>query len=209
MSTDPRAARTRHLLVEAALGLSGSSGAQLSASSIARAAGVNRSSFYAHFDSVEALVCELLDTSLAGIAEHGRSARATADAPSDTAGRRDLRALVEHVEEHRHVYVTVLGTESGAVARAHLARVLQARFADSFERYGALAIVDPPTVQAAATGVGHAVAALLADWLLGTLECTEERLTDHLVATLPPWTRRLRTPDADTRSTSPIPGGHP
>lgn len=195
--------------MEAALGLSGISGTQLNASSIARAAGVNRSSFYAHFDSLEALVCELLDTTLAGIAELGWSTRAAADGSPDEAGRHDLHALVKHVHEHRRVYVAVLGAEAGAVARVHLARVLQTRFADSFVRYGALDIVDPTTVQATATGVGHAVAALLADWIVGALDCTEERLTDHLVASIPPWTRRLRTPGAGTRSASPTPGGHP
>jgi AcrR family transcriptional regulator len=199
---DPRAGRTRRRVFDAVLALAGEGAGQgaepgtgqrkagLTISAVSRLAGVNRSSFYAHFDSLEDVACQLLDDSLAQITEIGWHERARAGA--DAAGHRDLLALVGHVAAQRGLYLAVLGAEeSAAHAQAHLARVLRDRFASAFVHYGARSVTDDGAVTAAAVSVGASTAALLAGWLRGEFECSQRELADRILDAFPEWTRHL------------------
>ncbi|WGL53352.1 TetR/AcrR family transcriptional regulator [Nocardioides sp. BP30] len=196
---DPRAERTRRQIRDAVVALAGSGAEPITVSAVARAAGVNRSSFYAHFDSLEDVACSMLDESLAEIADLGWRERATPGADRGAQGRRDLLALVGHVSQHRAFYAAVLARGAAAApAQNHVASVLRSRFEESFLRYGALEIAGEPAVTAASIGVGAALAALVTAWLRDDLSCSAEELAAHCAEVFPEWTRRLQAPGATT-----------
>ena len=191
MGTDPRAARTRRHIREALIAMSEERGAVLTVSGVAQRAAVNRSTFYAHFDSLEQVALEILDESLATITELGWLAR-VADRGSEAEGPRDLLALVEHVAHRRRIYASVLtASDSSGPAQVHVAGVLSSRLEEAFLRYGATEVVDEMTVRATAVGVGAATTAMLTGWLRGELCYSEEGLAAQLASVLPEWTRLL------------------
>ncbi|CAN5488165.1 hypothetical protein BH09ACT12_BH09ACT12_12930 [soil metagenome] len=191
MGTDPRTERTRRHIRDAVIGLSEEGNGVLTVSQVARRAGVNRSTFYAHFDSLEHVALELLDEALASIVELGWRARVAGHgAEGHEPG--DLLALVEHVAHRRRMYVAVLtAADSAPQAQLHVAGVLSSRFEEAFLRYGAAEIVDASTVRATAIAVGAAMAALVTAWLRGDLTCSQEGLAEQLASVLPAWTHQL------------------
>jgi AcrR family transcriptional regulator len=196
---DPRAERTRRQIRDAIVALASRGAEPVTVSAVARAARINRSSFYAHFDSLEDVACSMLDESLAQIADLAWRERDTPGVDRGVQGRRDLLALVSQVSEHRAFYAAVLARgASAAPAQAHVAGVLRSRFEESFLRYGAREIAGQPAVTAAAIGVGAALAALITAWLCDDLACSAEELAAHCAEVFPEWTRRLRTPGATT-----------
>lgn len=208
---DPRAERTRGLIRDAVVALSGRGAEAVTVTAVARAAGVNRSSFYAHFDSLEDVACSMLDESIAQIADLGWRERTTSGVHNGGQGQRDLFALVGHVAQRRAFYASVLASgASAAAAQTHVAGLLRARFEESFLRYGALRIVDPATVTATAIGVGASLAALITSWLRGDLVCSEEELAAHCTEVLPEWTRRLQATGTEVApATTPSRRGEP
>ena len=176
------------------MALSADGESELSVSAVARQAGIHRSSFYAHFDSIDEVAVDLLDESLVTIAELGWRLRSGDRRPSDEEAR-DLLHLVEHVADQRRMYTAVLVTADGASqAHRHVAGVLTSRFEEALIRHGAVGTVDATTVHATAIGVGAAMTAILSAWLRGDLVCSRERLAEHLESVLPAWTRQLTNP---------------
>lgn len=194
MSTDPRAERTRRQIRDSVLALAAEGGGELTVSAVARRAGVNRSSFYAHFESIDQVAIELLDESLTSIAELGWRARAGDRGPGARESR-DLLSLVEHIVQQRTMYTAVLVTaDSAPQAHLHVAGVLTSRFEQAFIRYGAARIVDATTVHATAIGVGAAMTAIVSAWLREDIVCSQVQLAEQLESTLPAWTRQLNNP---------------
>lgn len=193
MATDPRAERTRRQIRDAVLAFSAEAEGDLTVSAVARRAGVNRSSFYAHFDSLDQVAIELLDESLETIAELGWRAR-VGESTLGSEGH-DLLSLVEHIAQQRRLYTAVLVTaDSAPQAQVHVAGVLTKRFEQAFIRHGAADLVDSTTVRATAIGVGAAVAAVLTAWLRGDLVCSPDLLAEQLASVLPAWTQQLPHP---------------
>jgi AcrR family transcriptional regulator len=112
---DPRAQRTLASLQHALMDLAGTMPpADIDVSALCRHAGVHRTTFYKHFDSVAELAGTLVADLLTRITSS--SAPGTADT-EEYAGW--LTALVGHVVERRHVYGTFLGPDGDpAVVRS-------------------------------------------------------------------------------------------
>ncbi|GAB3616731.1 TetR/AcrR family transcriptional regulator [Okibacterium endophyticum] len=184
-STDPRPARTREALL-AAVGRLHSRGARATVTAIVREAGVSRSSFYAHFDGLDEVAGELMRAALdemAGLFERtkgvGRQQRAHA---MHTTQRR----LVDHIAEHRELYLSALWLpKSHGGARVDAVRIL----ADAI--HGVLlhesnvpADVDP---RLTARYIAGAAMSLLEAWASGEVEADAETVILHLTRLMPLW----------------------
>src|ERR1700757_3847471 len=92
-SNDPRALRTRQKLVAA----------------FPPPAGVNRPSFYSHFDSPEDLAIHALSELFDVVGDADIIRRAEHSVPAEEASRQALRDIVAFVYERRDSYARVLG----------------------------------------------------------------------------------------------------
>src|ERR1700733_12811655 len=109
-SSDPRALRTRSKLVWAFhVAIADSDPTAMSVSSLARAAGVNRTSFYSHFASPEDLAIHALSDLLDVVGNADIVMRGEHSVPAAEASRRALRDIVSFVAERRESYARVLG----------------------------------------------------------------------------------------------------
>ena len=186
-NTDPRAVRTRQKLVDAFhetirdCDLDG-----MSVSSLARAAGVNRTSFYEHFASPEDLAIHALSDLFDVVRNADMAMRSQHTVPAAEASRRALREIVYFVHERRESYLRLLGPGAApqlvrAVGQAFTERTVQA-----LERMEARpADADPRvTAQFLAGGVLGVIGAWLADqagpW-------SPDQLVEALIQCLPGW----------------------
>ena len=107
---DPRAVRTRQKLVAAFhAAVAESDPAAMSVAALARAAGINRTSFYSHFASPEDLAIHALSELFDVVGEADILMRQKHSVPADEASRRALHDIVAFVHERRDSYARVLG----------------------------------------------------------------------------------------------------
>src|SRR5690349_12462466 len=97
---DPRAVRTRQKLIAAFhAAVAESDPAAMSVAALARAAGINRTSFYSHFASPEDLAIDALSELFDVVGEADILMRAEHSVPADEASRRALHDIVAFVHE--------------------------------------------------------------------------------------------------------------
>jgi AcrR family transcriptional regulator len=109
-SNDPRALRTRQKLVAAFhAAVADADPSAMSVASLTRAAGVNRTSFYSHFDSPEDLAIHALSELFDVVGDADIIRRAEHSVPAEEASRQALRDIVAFVYERRDSYARVLG----------------------------------------------------------------------------------------------------
>jgi AcrR family transcriptional regulator len=179
-STDPRVARTRAGILAAVHAL-GEAGQELSVSSISRAAGISRASFYAHYASLDALASSLHAEAFRSI---GDLHRFGGDDPADAQLQAQER-LVAHFAEHRALYAAVAALP---VSKVHylagvreMAAVVEELLVEHPRR--------PAELQPAATAryVAGAAYGLLDAWVAGDVDLPGDRLAEHLFQLLPTW----------------------
>jgi AcrR family transcriptional regulator len=126
---DPRALRTRERLVRAYLDLiAAGRPADLTVEELARAAGVNRSSFYSHYASTADLAVAALTDVFAVVASMDAAARAAGGAEVGSArevSRDSLLEVLRFVADRRQVYGALLEE------RGHFLRAVEDAFAES------------------------------------------------------------------------------
>jgi len=124
--SDPRAQRTRALLLaefERQLALHGE---MPTVASLVRDAGVSRSSFYSHFTSIEELPVAAVRSALDQLGERDTEMRREDDVPGVNVARMTYGAFFAHIAGHRHLYAALVATgESSARAELREALVLQ------------------------------------------------------------------------------------
>src|SRR6201994_2850252 len=109
-NTDPRAVRTREKLISAFhQAIRDSEPRDMSVSALARAAGVNRTSFYEHFASPEDLAIHALSELLDVVSNADIAMRAQHAVTGAEASRRALHQIVSFVAAQRDSYARVLG----------------------------------------------------------------------------------------------------
>lgn len=183
-SEDPRVVRTRAGILEAVRSLS-EAGEELSAASIARAAGVSRASFYAHYAGLDDLANSLRRDAFRVIAElyDGEVHRSGARALELSQDR-----LVAHFAENRGLYAAV-----GALPVSKQSYLADVRaMAAVIERELAEHPAFPDDLDAVATAryIAGAAYGLLDAWIAEELDLTEPELVDHLLRLLPSWFSR-------------------
>src|ERR1700759_2106698 len=101
----PRAVRTRQKLVDAFhAGIADGDLSSMSVSSLSRAAGINRTSFYSHFASPEDLAIHALSELFDVVGNADTEMRSSHSVPAAEASRRALRDIVLFVCERRDSY---------------------------------------------------------------------------------------------------------
>jgi AcrR family transcriptional regulator len=177
---DPRAARTRQGILAAVARLHSADTADISVSDIVREAKISRSSFYAHFSSLDDLAVALLRQEFASVAAPAMRSSQPA------AGLRESYArLVQHFSQRESIYSYALGLP---LSRRAFDDVI-AGYADQV-----LASFDSPATEAdairarlAATYVAGGTVSLLSAWVADHHDISADQLVDELMALLPPW----------------------
>jgi AcrR family transcriptional regulator len=182
-SLDPRVARTRTSIAAAVHELS-DAGRELTVASIARAAGISRASFYAHYASLDELADSLRREAFLAIADFYQHD----DRPD--AMRVSQDRLVDHFAASRALYVAVAAlpiTKEGYLAGVRaMAAVIEEALVEHPHRPERL---DPePT----ARYIAGAAYGLLDAWITGEITLGEEELADHLTRLLPSWFSGVR-----------------
>ncbi|MEV4417756.1 TetR/AcrR family transcriptional regulator [Catellatospora sp. NPDC049609] len=186
-SRDPRAVRTRARLAEAFTAVAARHpGAPVSVSSIVAEAGLNRSSFYAHFDTTGSLAVYVLEQALRDISEQDVQVRLVGAATGRDASRIVIGHILDQVEGQRTELLAVFGSAEGGAATARFGRQLADNIAYYFQRIRPSA---RPDRELATTAVflGHGLAAAIVDWLTAADPCPRVDLVDVLVGLVPDW----------------------
>lgn len=183
-SPDPRAERTRRDIVAAVERLMTEHTTAVTVSEIAKAAGVSRSSFYAHFPSLDALAAEYLVRQFDSIGATSVDLRREDLLPAGSAARMGYRRLIEHMVEHYPFYSNVLELPLGRSVYDRIAEAYAARLRESMELLPVPFGVDPAIV---ATYIAGGALTLISAWMGGALDISDDELVDQLVLQLPAW----------------------
>lgn len=186
-NTDPRAVRTRERLVGAFhQAIRESDLREMSVSALARAAGVNRTSFYEHFSSPEDLAIHALSELFDVVSNADIVMRAEHAVSGTEASRRALYEIVSFVAARRASYARLLGPGAAprlvhAVAEAFTERTVQA-----LEPMD----VRPPQADPRITAqfLAGGVLGVIGAWLAGPdSPLSADQLVDALIQCLPGW----------------------
>lgn len=181
-SLDPRAARTRAAIIDAAHGLAAEGVHAPSIRQIAERAGVSRSSFYTQFASMTELSIALFEDVLGRITEDDSAARISGTAAAEVL-EESVRRMVEDVHALRHLYRMDLPETSAA----HLRLV-----DDVARRLRASRGVGSPVAagvdgEAAAAYLAGGILSLLRAWITGQVAGTPTQIAAQVMAMTPAW----------------------
>jgi AcrR family transcriptional regulator len=184
---DPRALRSRRLLVAAYLALASTPRRPgLTISEIVAEAGLHRSSFYAHFASVEDLAAYAVGEHLSEIHEDNlrrHAARSMASADSNVRVVRDIL----HLAQAEGSPLRAALHQDRALAEQAFGAALVVRVVDYYRAVPAYSALPMRRQAVSSEYIGHALSALVSAWLLGELELPEDAFVAGLTALLPPW----------------------
>jgi AcrR family transcriptional regulator len=179
---DPRPERTRAAIVEAALTIVGS-GQRFSMTSLARAAGVSRSSLYAQFPDVDEIAIALLVEVFDEIGRADAIDRTDTGVDVSVIAQRAALRLAEHLDTRRPFYRAVMSrTTSGRVF--HELALAYSRTVEA-----SITISNPDQSPEArhdlALFAGGGAMAILVDWLMSPDDPSPESLARRLLAAMP------------------------
>jgi AcrR family transcriptional regulator len=186
-SPDPRATRSREQILDAVRRLDSARSAEITVAELAREAGLSKSSFYAHFSSVDEVAVALLGTVFADMGEAGAALRRDDSVSGAVYARIGYARLVAHLLEHFAFYTSALGLPF--TRRAYDDSV--AAYARQLVSSAAQLSPAPEEldVSAVATYVGGGTLTLISAWIHGDIDLSDDELVDQLVVLLPPWLR--------------------
>ena len=185
-NTDARALRTRAKLVEAFHEVVKDTDLdEISVSALTRAAGVNRTSFYAHFSSPDDLAIHALSDLFDVVTNTDIALRSGNTLTAEAASRQALTQIVEFVWDRRASYARLLGPAAPARLAVAVTDAFAAHAARSIRAMpGRPADADPVvTARFVAAGVLHVVGR----WLAEPRRGSRDRLVTALMHCLPEW----------------------
>lgn len=175
---DPRAARTRQGILAAVARLHSADGADISVSDIVREAKISRSSFYAHFSSLDDLAVALLRQEFAAVAVAGaRSSDPVADL------RASYARLVRHFAQRESIYAYALGLPLSRRAFDDVIAAYAEQVLASFDEPASRA--DAIRARLAATYVAGGTVSLLSAWVANHHDISADELVEQLIELLP------------------------
>ena len=186
-NTDPRAIRTREKLVaafhEAVLT---QDPATMTVSALTRAAGVNRTSFYTHFESPEDLAVHALGELFDVVANTDIVLRSAHSVTAAEASRRALTEIVDFVVERRASYVNLLGPGAAPAVKQAITDAYVRRAVEALEHNeNRPADVDPVVT---AHFLAGGVLGVLGAWLaVPEPQRSRNELVEAIVTCLPSW----------------------
>ena len=187
-SQDPRARRTRERLVRAYVDLAKTSAGVPTVSDVVRSAGVNRSSFYAHFTDVGDLSLYLLETALAAIYEAsmvslrggGRQDLAV------TTGSMIIDAVIENAAALRAAV-----RQNPALARRQIGVAIERSTIRLMHSIAGWEDAEREPLRLLVIYLGHGWSGVLCAWLGGDHPLSRDELLQELVALNPDGPRYL------------------
>ncbi|MFJ2552017.1 TetR/AcrR family transcriptional regulator [Microbacterium sp. NPDC087591] len=196
-SSDRRVTATRSRLFDAVRDLA-AEGAEITVRSVTERAGVSRATFYTHFSGVDDLALHLQEQAFHDIAEESRPRDGAAlDA---TLMERSQRALIAHYAAYRSLYAAAFAVAVPRGAESRVAELMKIEILAHVRGFA-----QPPVgidTDIAATYIAHAATGVIASWVLGEIEATEDELARHLTQLMPRWMHTgipAVTGDADGR----------
>ncbi|MGK9146816.1 TetR/AcrR family transcriptional regulator [Plantibacter flavus] len=183
---DPRAERTRQTIFDAVATILAGRPERVSVGDIVRVAGISRSSFYAHFSSLDELTAAYLRVQFAGLAAPTTPVRPLGEpVRSVERAREAYRRLVAQLLEDAPLYSSVLELP---VARSAFDDLVGAHADDLIGSLLEQADV-PAGVPAdlVSTYVAGGTLSLVDGWRRGRIDVSDDELVDALVALLPAW----------------------
>lgn len=185
VSTDPRAEHTRQMIFDAVRQLISDRRSRVTVSDIVRTARVSRSTFYAHFGSLDELAVEVLRRQFDEIDELGLDWRRNDLIPGRAAARRGFGRLIAHIVDNFPLYWSALHTPHTRAAYDELVERYSRRLMDSVITVdGAPDDVDATLVS---TFVAGGATTLISAWMRAQIELSDDELVRQLVDLLPPW----------------------
>jgi AcrR family transcriptional regulator len=184
-SADPRAARTRRAILDAVGQLTAAGATTICVSDVVRQAGVSRSSFYAHFSSLDDLAAGFLREEFNAIAAAGIDLRREGRVSGVEAAHIGYRRLVAHLIANDSSYGSVLGLP---VSRRAYDEALRAYAEEMLQTIVELSYVPAGVVpEIAAMYMAGGSLMLISSWIRGNLKIRDDELVGQLVALLPSW----------------------
>lgn len=185
VSSDPRGEHTRQLVFTAIRQLMSDSTTAVTVADIVRVAGISRSSFYAHFGSLDELAAEVLGLQFAEVGGLGIDLRRGSTIPRRTAARLGYERLIAHMVDNFPLYSSALDLPITRKAYDDVVATYSMRLLESVILLGYV----PPGVNArlACTYVAGGAMTLISAWMRGQIEASDDELTTQLVELLPPW----------------------
>jgi AcrR family transcriptional regulator len=193
-TNDPRAEKTRQSIFDAVETIMTDSSAVVSVSDVVRVADISRSTFYAHFASLDELASAFIQEQFAKIGDISTEQRPAGHSASPIsamdAARVGYGRLVEHMVEHYPLYSSVLElplTRSAydEIVDAYASRLLESIIVLDYVPAG----VNPSLVATYAAG---GAVALISSWMRGLIDVSDDDLVDQLVSLLPQWLLETR-----------------
>lgn len=183
-SKDPRAIRTRQQIVNAVSTLAHDDAATIGIAEIIAAAGVSRTSFYAHFAGLDELALYIFELAFQRLDEDSPE-EPTPGSPTEVVGLTSFMGrVVEHYVENRVLYSAVLAASISFDLVTDAITLLTTRILSLMKNHLAPQGTTPAIV---ATALASATNGLLSAWLRGDLDATPKQLTEELTRLLPPW----------------------
>lgn len=189
---DPRAVRTREKLIcafnEAVLD---SDPSAITVSALARAAGVNRTSFYGHFASPEDLAIHALGELFDVVGNADIVMRSRHSVSGAWASRRALRDIVGFVDERRASYARLLGPGAAPQLVRAVTGAFTERIVEALQQMDARPVAADPRITAQFLAGG--VLGVIGAWLSGPRDqpapgpSTPDELVEALIQCLPGW----------------------
>ena len=176
---DPRAARTRQGILAAVARLRSHDAGDISVSDIVREAKISRSSFYAHFSSLDDLAVALLRQEFASITVPNPR-----DADTVSGLRESYAQLVQHFSQRESMYSYALGLPLSRRAFDDVIAAYADQVLASFPPADSPA--DAIRARLAATYVAGGTVSLLSAWIADHHDISPDQLVDQLIALLPP-----------------------
>jgi len=190
-AADPRPARTRAAIHAAVERLSAEEGTDFTVDAVARAAGVSRTSFYAHFPDLDALAVSMLVEAFREIGHDDVDARRSTGMSRRALARASSVRLVEHVASRRAFYRASLDWKLSSRVHEHVVEAYADRVLETVAADPDLLPTGVDARDAARFVAGGALAVLTA-WLRIDDPIDPGALADRLVAVMPQW---LTSPD--------------
>ncbi|NKX56579.1 TetR/AcrR family transcriptional regulator [Arthrobacter mobilis] len=201
---DPRSLATRRKLAAALLAAARDEGLQtVSASGLAREAGLSRSGFYEHFANVDELAFFVLDDLLADIGALDLEARRKEGVDGRAVGEWALELLLDRILEHQNFYTHLLvaGGFPGAAGR------IIEKFAE--HQQPGVRLEKPEWTESRIDLVTESVAGMLVSgiryWLRTGAQESPREFAQELMQIVPGWLYRMPREDP----TAPLRAGLP
>jgi len=185
VSSDPRGEHTRQLVFTAIRQLMSDSSTTVTVADIVRVAGISRSSFYAHFGSLDELAAEVLGRQFEEVDGLGIDLRREDMISRRTAARLGYERLIAHMVDNFPLYSSALDLPITRKAYDDVVATYSTRLLESVILLGSV----PPDVNAPliSTYVAGGAMTLISAWMRGQIEVSDDELASQLVELLPPW----------------------